>query len=94
MIGMRGTEIASYNVGKVVCSIVRTILRTPTIADDNRFPYFVCVVADFLESICQIRTFQSIDTSQIEVGTRSHTTISGIGMVVGHSDCVTIDNDT
>ena len=94
MIGMRGTEIASYNVGKVVCSVVRTVLRAPTIADDNRFTLSICVVADFLESISQIRTFQSIDTSQIEVGARSHTTISGIGMVVGYCDCVAFDNDT
>ena len=74
------------HVGHFARSIVRSPLRTPAVAHHHGHIVFVGIVHDFLHGIRQVGVWQTVDTSQIEVGTGRHAAIGGIGVVVGDGD--------
>ena len=84
VVWMAVAEVLCADVGKVASAVAWAYGGAPAVADDHRFILAVGVVADFLESIGQIGLVQSIDTSQVKVGSRCHTAISSVGVVVGY----------
>ena len=87
-------KILIYNIGSATCTIMRTQVGAPTVGNYHWLIYRAGILDDFLECVGNISAVQSIDGRQIQVGTRSHTAIGGIGMVIGHGDRRPVDNHT
>ena len=72
---------------------MRTILRTPTVADYHRLALSIGIIADLLECIGHIGARKTVNAGEVKVSTRSHTAVSGVGMVVSDRNIRAADDD-
>ena len=73
---------------------MRTILRTPAVAHHNGLPMRISIFTHLLNGIRNMRILQLVEPAQIEVGTRSHTPIRGMSVVVRHPHAVPFNHHT
>ena len=72
---------------------MRTVLRTPAVANNNRLALSIGIIANLLECIGHIGARQTVDAGEVKVCTRSHTAVSGVGMVVSDRNIRAADDD-
>ena len=88
------TEILVNHLANFPRAIMRTVLRTPAVANHHRLPMRIGIVAHLLDGIRNMRIFQFVEPAQIEVSPRSHTAIRGRSVVVRHPHAATLRHHT